>query len=49
MAAGPRVKPGLVVAPFRNVDVYDFLCTLLDLLPEPNDGEPRTTEAFLKK
>ena len=49
VAAGPRVKPGLVVAPFRNVDVYDFLCTLLDLLPEPNDGEPRTTEAFLKK
>ena len=48
VAAGPRVKPGLVVPSFRNVDVYDFLCRLVDLLPEPNDGEPRTTQAFLK-
>src|SRR5262245_24816025 len=48
VAAGPRIKAGLVVAPFRNVDVYDFLCTVLDLLPDPNDGNPQTTEAFLK-
>jgi predicted AlkP superfamily pyrophosphatase or phosphodiesterase len=49
VAAGPRVKPGLVVAPFHNIDVYDFLCTLLELLPEQNDGDPRTTQAFLNK
>jgi len=49
VVAGPRVKPGLVVAPFRNLDVYDFLCALLDVLPEPNDGDPRTTQGFLKK
>ena len=48
VAAGPRLKPGLVVAPFHNIDVHDLLCTLLELRPDQNDGNPRTTQAFLK-
>jgi len=48
VAAGPRIKPGLVVARFHNIDIYDLLCMLLELLPNPNDGDPRTTRTFLR-
>jgi len=46
VAAGPRVRRGLVVAPFENVHIYDFLCALLDLKPAPNDGDPAVTRKF---
>ncbi len=48
VAAGPRVKQSLVVPRFPNVDVYDFLCTLLGLPPDRNDGNAGTAQAFLK-
>ena len=48
VAAGPRVKQSLVAAPFHNIDVYDFLCTVLELSPDRNDGDPATTRAFLE-
>ncbi len=40
VAAGPGIRAGLVVEPFENVNIYDFLCALLDLTPAPNDGSP---------
>ena len=40
-ATGPDVKPGVKIAPFRNVDVYDFVCGILGLKPAKNDGEKK--------
>ena len=38
VAAGPRIRAGIVLAPFENVDVYNFLCSVLELRPAKNDG-----------
>lgn len=48
VAAGPAVRRGVVVEPFSNVHVYDFLCAVLKLTPAPNDGNPAVTRAFLR-
>jgi predicted AlkP superfamily pyrophosphatase or phosphodiesterase len=48
VAAGPAVRSGLVVEPFANVHVYDFLCAVLKLTPAPNDGNPAVTRPFLR-
>ncbi|XP_029784534.1 ectonucleotide pyrophosphatase/phosphodiesterase family member 7 [Suricata suricatta] len=37
-AAGPSFKRGLEVEPFESVHVYELLCRLLGIVPEPNDG-----------
>jgi hypothetical protein len=47
VAAGPSVKQGIVVAPFENIHVYDFLCAVLGLTPAKNDGDPAVTRSFL--
>jgi predicted AlkP superfamily pyrophosphatase or phosphodiesterase len=41
VAAGPRVVSGIVLDPFENVDVYNFLCAVLNLTPAKNDGGMR--------
>ena len=41
VAAGPGVAQGIVVPPFENVDVYNFLCSVLHLTPAHNDGSMR--------
>jgi predicted AlkP superfamily pyrophosphatase or phosphodiesterase len=46
VAAGPRIRRGVVVAPFENIQIYDFLCTILQLTPAKNDGDPAVTEGF---
>ena len=38
VAAGPRIRRGLVVAEFENVEIYEFLCDVLGLQPAKNDG-----------
>ena len=38
VAAGPQIRRGIVVAPFENVEVYNFLCAVLRLTPAENDG-----------
>lgn len=48
VAAGPRIRQGLVVAPFENVHVYEFLCRLLGLSPATNDGDPAVTREFTR-
>ena len=41
VAAGPGVAQGIVVPPFENVDIYNFLCSVLHLTPAHNDGSMR--------
>jgi predicted AlkP superfamily pyrophosphatase or phosphodiesterase len=48
VAAGPNVKQGAIVTRVQSVDVYDFLCTLLELPPNQNDGDLRTSRLFLR-
>ncbi|MQA23094.1 alkaline phosphatase family protein [Rugamonas rivuli] len=38
IAAGPAIKPGVVLPVFDNVDVYPLLMRLLELKPLPSDG-----------
>ena len=47
VAAGPAVRRGLVVAPFENIHIYDFLCAILRLTPAKNDGDPAVGKAWL--
>ena len=47
VAAGPRVKRGVVAKEFENVHIYDFMCAVLGLTPAKNDGDPAVTRAFL--
>jgi predicted AlkP superfamily pyrophosphatase or phosphodiesterase len=49
VAAGPRVRHGVVVPAFQNVHVYDFLCAVLGLEPVANDGDPAVTRPFLSR
>jgi predicted AlkP superfamily pyrophosphatase or phosphodiesterase len=46
VAAGPRLRTGVVVAPFENIHVYDFLCRILGLTPAANDGDEAVTRGF---
>ncbi|HJZ75094.1 MAG TPA: alkaline phosphatase family protein [Vicinamibacterales bacterium] len=41
VAAGPGVARGLVVPPFENVEIYNFLCSVLRVTPARNDGSTR--------
>src|SRR5262249_25108499 len=41
VAAGPGVAHRIVVPPFANVDVYNFLCSVLHLAPARNDGSTK--------
>ncbi len=47
-AAGPGIRDGLVVRPFQNIHVYDFMCRVLNLKPAPNDGDPAVTSGFFR-
>ena len=39
-------RRGLVVAPFENIHIYDFLCAVLKLTPAKNDGNPAVAKAW---
>jgi predicted AlkP superfamily pyrophosphatase or phosphodiesterase len=41
VAAGPGIAGGLVLPPFENIDVYNFLCSVLHVAPAKNDGSTR--------
>ncbi|XP_046319143.1 ectonucleotide pyrophosphatase/phosphodiesterase family member 7-like [Marmota monax] len=47
-AVGPSFKEGLEVAPFESVHVYELMCQLLGIVPEPNDGDPDTLKPMLR-
>ena len=40
-AEGPDVKPGVKLASFSNVNVYDFIAGILKLEPAKNDGKAK--------
>lgn len=48
VASGPRIKSGLVVKPFDNIHVYEFMCALMGLTPAKNDGDPAVTRDMLR-
>jgi predicted AlkP superfamily pyrophosphatase or phosphodiesterase len=47
VADGPGFRDGAVVAPFGSVHVYELLCALLGMRPEPNDGALDSVRALL--
>ncbi len=49
IAHGPAFRSGVVMAPFDNVDVYPLLVRLLDIPPQPNDGDPATLLPALRE
>lgn len=46
-AVGPSFKEGLEVEPFESIHVYELMCQLLGIVPEPNDGHPGTLQPML--
>jgi predicted AlkP superfamily pyrophosphatase or phosphodiesterase len=48
VAAGPRVRQGVVVPAFENVHIYNFLCEVLGVRPAANDGDPGVIRTFLE-
>ena len=48
IAAGPRIRSGLVVPPFENIHIYHFMCALMGLTPAKNDGDPAVTRDMLR-
>ncbi|XP_034363295.1 ectonucleotide pyrophosphatase/phosphodiesterase family member 7 [Arvicanthis niloticus] len=47
-AVGPSFKAGLEVEPFESVHVYELMCQLLGIVPEPNDGHPGILRHMLR-
>lgn len=47
-AVGPSFKAGLEVEPFESIHVYELMCQLLGIVPEPNDGHPGTLQPMLR-
>jgi predicted AlkP superfamily pyrophosphatase or phosphodiesterase len=39
IAAGARIRRGVVVPEFQNIHIYNFMCQLLHLTPAANDGD----------
>jgi predicted AlkP superfamily pyrophosphatase or phosphodiesterase len=48
IAAGPGIQRGLVVPPFENIHLYEFMCALLGIQPAPNDGDRSVTRPLLR-
>lgn len=48
IAHGPAFKHGIVVQPFRNIDIYDIMARILKLRAAKNDGNPQTMRAVLR-
>lgn len=48
VAHGPAFKAGLRVAEFDNVDIYPLLAHLLQIAPQPNDGDYSAVSSMLR-
>eukprot|EP00244_Chara_vulgaris_P005704 TRINITY_DN2213_c0_g1_i8.p1 TRINITY_DN2213_c0_g1~~TRINITY_DN2213_c0_g1_i8.p1 ORF type:complete len:501 (-),score=91.94 TRINITY_DN2213_c0_g1_i8:113-1615(-) len=46
-ARGPRFAPGRRVPPFRNLEVYNIICNILGMKPNPNNGSLAFSKRFL--
>jgi predicted AlkP superfamily pyrophosphatase or phosphodiesterase len=49
VAHGPAFKHGLVMPEFDNVDIYPLLTRVLNIKPQPNDGNFSEVEAMLAR
>lgn len=47
IAKGPSFGSGAVAPPFPNVDLYPLLAHILQVIPEPNDGNYARVEDML--
>lgn len=48
VAAGPRLRQGLVVKPFENIHVYNLMCAVIGIKPSPNDGDLAVVKDMLR-
>lgn len=48
LAVEPHIRPGVEVEPFRNVDVYPMMITLLGLKPASSDGTCIAADQILR-
>ena len=48
LAAGPHFRAGVALPAFDNVNVYPLLARLLDVTPEPNEGDLEALRAALR-
>jgi predicted AlkP superfamily pyrophosphatase or phosphodiesterase len=48
IAAGPKLREGVVVPEFENIHLYNLMCDLLGLWPAKNDGDFSQVRTFLK-
>ena len=48
VAAGPKLRQGVVVPEFENIHLYNLMCDLLGLWPAKNDGDFAQVKTFLK-
>ncbi len=48
IARGPDFKAGRVVEPFENVQIYNLLCSLLQIVPATNDGSMDLAKSIMK-
>ncbi len=46
VAAGPRIRRGVVAPQLDNIHLYHFMCEVLGLRPAVNDGDPAQTAGF---
>eukprot|EP00850_Spirogloea_muscicola_P019934 SM000202S05905 [mRNA] locus=s202:87797:92330:- [translate_table: standard] len=46
-ARGPRFASGRKVGAFSNVEIYGLMCSILDLMPAPNNGTPSFADFML--
>lgn len=49
VAHGPAFKEGLVVPPIEAVDLYELMCSILDLAPAANDGDLTRIQHLLRR
>lgn len=38
VAHGPSFKESTQVRPFHNIDLYNLMCVMIDIVPVPNNG-----------
>ena len=46
VAAGPRLKQGVVVPRFESIHIYELMCRVLGIQPARNDGDPAVTAGW---
>lgn len=47
IAAGGRIRKGVIVPEFQNIHIYNLMCELLGLTPAPNDGDFSQVAKFI--